>query len=395
MLNRLKALVVDTDADSALDVSEALTAAGLEVYSVDSLGTEPLVLAGEVRPHVILMALDSLDDRSLQTMEELHVRYRWPILAYSAEGTTELAQRALRAGARDLLVRPLTAAAVEESVETALSREELRNLGGTLDAEGHRTRGTVITIAGAKGGIGKSTLAVNLAIPLRQLTGDHVALVDSDAQFGDIAGMLGMQVEHGIADLARRGAEHVSAEIEQYLHSHSSGVDVLAATGRPDDWRALNVDEAGAITRELADSYDFVVVDTPGTMSEMMAAAVYEASLVLLVTNRDVASVKDAVTALRLFDHWAVPRENVRLIINDNNHTSIVSAKEVASSTGMEVTAEFRYESRVMRSIEHPEPVMVSDPNGRFARSTRRLAEQLTGVGSGSRRRLLPSLARV
>ena len=232
MLNSLKTLIVDESEESILDASEALASAGLEVHAVNSFAMEALVSASEVRPHIIMVALDEPLERPLSIMEELHLRHRTPIIGYTSEGTTELARRAIRAGARDLLLRPLTVASVEEAISTALSREELRTVGGALTADGHHTRGTVITIAGAKGGIGKSTLAVNLAIALRQVTGEHVALVDGDAQFGDIGSMLGLRVEHSIADLGRRGVEHIPAEIDHYLQSHRSGVDVLAAAGR-------------------------------------------------------------------------------------------------------------------------------------------------------------------
>ena len=384
MPSSLKSLIVDTDDDSLIDVAQAVNGAGLTVYPVRSYGREALVSADEVRPHVVMLALDEPLERSMQTLAELRFRHGVPVIAYTSDGTADLAMTAMRAGARDILVRPLTVEAVHEAVHTALAREELRQVGSSGAANGHRARGTVVTVAGAKGGTGKSTIAINLAIALRQVTGESVALVDSDAQFGDIASMLGLDAERSVADLARLGAEHTAYEIDAHLLRHRSGVDVLPAAGDPDDWRAVRAENVTAIMRVLAESYEFVVVDTPGTMSESMAAAVQEASLVLLVTNRDVASVKDSVTALRLFDHWSIPRERVRLVVNDNADTGFVPSSEIAAATGMEIAAEFSYQPSVLRSVREPDPILDADPKGGFARSALQLAERLSGVTASS-----------
>ena len=395
MPSSLKSLIVDTDDDSLIDVAQAANDAGLTVYPVRSYGREALVSADEVRPHVVMLALDEPLERSMQTLADLRFRHGVPVIAYTSDGTSDLAKTAMRAGARDILVRPLTVEAVHEAVHTALAREELRQVGGSGAANGHGARGTIVTVAGAKGGTGKSTIAVNLAIALRQVTGESVALLDSDAQFGDVASMLGLDVERSVADLARLGAENAAREIDSHLQRHRSGIDVLPAVGDPDDWRAVAAEHVTAIMRVLAESYEFVVVDTPGTMSEPMAAAVQEASLVLMVTNRDVASVKDSVTTLCLFDHWSIPRERVRLVVNDNAVAGFVSSSEIAAATEMEIAAEFSYQPSVLRSAGEPDPVLEADPRGRFARSARQLAERVSGVTASSRPTILGLLPTV
>src|SRR5439155_902526 len=81
------------------------------------------------------------------------------------------------------------------AVHTVLAQEEQRQLARWVEQSANNARGTVITVAGAKGGIGKTTLSTNLALALRSITGQEVALVDGDAQFGDVGVMLAIDVE--------------------------------------------------------------------------------------------------------------------------------------------------------------------------------------------------------
>src|SRR5690606_2572668 len=159
--------------------------------------------------------------------------------------------------------------------------------------------------AGAKGGIGKSTLTTNLAIAIREITGQEVALVDGDAQFGDVSVMLDLDATHSVADLARNEPEITRETVLPYLNRHNSGINVLLATSEPDDWRALQPQHIASIARALAETHEFVLFDTPGTMNEVVASSLNEASMILLVTSLDVSSVKDTRTAMRILDAWA------------------------------------------------------------------------------------------
>ena len=238
----------------------------------------------------------------------------------------------------------------------------------------------MLTVAGAKGGIGKTTIAINLATALRQVTQQEVAIVDGDAQFGDVAVMLDLDISRSIADLARDEAGIDRSTLERYLTRHNSGVDVLAATAEPDDWRALQPEHVTAIATGLAETHEYVLFDTPGTMNELVAASLNEAAVVLLVTSLDVSSVKDTKTALRMLGSWAFPLDRVRLVVNDNNRAAAVSADDVARATGMEVAHVIPYDQNVGLSIQTGVPIVTAQPKSKFSRAMIELAEVISGV---------------
>ena len=385
MARNLSALIVDSNLDSRLDVSRAVQSVGLDIVGEANHGTEATVMAADSGPNVVMLALEQPAARGLATLDSLQqLMPDMPIIAYSSSGDVDLVRQAMRGGARDFLQKPLSAETLREAVHTVLAQEEQRQLARWGEHTEATARGTVVTVAGAKGGIGKSTLSTNLAIALRQVTGHEVVLVDSDAQFGDVSVMLDLDVERSVADLARDEVEISRATVLPYLHTHPTGINVLMTAGEPDDWRALLPEHIAAIARSLAEMHEFVVFDTPGTMNDVVAASLNEAGIVLLVTSLDVSSVKDTRTALRILDAWGFSRERVRLVINDNTRAAAVTAADVANATGMEVTMHMEYDARVGLGVQTGVPIVQSQPRSKYARTVVDLATTISGVGPAS-----------
>ena len=165
-------------------------------------GMEAITLAKETDPQVIVAALEEPIARSLQTIESVaDVLPTVPIIAYSTIGDPNTIRRAMQIGIKDYLVMPLKEEDLSRSIFTVLAQEERRQqrLTGEVEAQAF---GTVLTIFGAKGGIGKTTIATNVAAALVQKTGQSVVLVDLDTRFGDVAILMDIPADRSIADLA-------------------------------------------------------------------------------------------------------------------------------------------------------------------------------------------------
>jgi pilus assembly protein CpaE len=380
----LSALVIDPNLDSRLEVVKLLDAIGLDVAGESAYGAEATYLATDRQPSIVLMAIEDPPMRGLSTAEALQQRLPdTPLLVYSSSPAPSLMRQVMRVGARDFLEKPLAARELRAAVHSVLAQEEQRQLGRWAEQSAHTARGTVITVAGAKGGIGKSTLAANLAVALRQVTEQDVAIVDGDAQFGDIGMMLALDVGPSVADLARDEAEITRESIEPYLVRHASGIHALIAASEPDDWRALRSEHVSSIAEALSQSHEWVVLDTPGTMNGVVAASLNEAAMVLLMSSLDVSSIKDTKTALRILESWALSPERIRLIINDNTRAAAVTPEDVERATGMETTLMLMHDAQVGLSVQTGIPIVLANPRSRYARDVVGLAECVAGVAEG------------
>lgn len=388
----LTALVVDPNPDSRLDTLAAARAAQLHVIGEAAYGAEATFLAADRSPSVILLALEEPPMRGLATLEALQRQApETPVIVYSSVADPRFLREAMRAGARDFLAKPLRGSDLEDAAST-LTRRLASGPDRGIEASSVAGTGTIITVAGAKGGIGKSTLAANLSLALRELTEQEVALLDADVQFGDVGVMLDMEPspEQCVAYLARDEVQVTRQVVANCLLKHSSGVDLLGVFPEPEDWRAVRPEQLARIARALTETHEYVVLDTPGTINELVATALMEADIVLLVTSLEMSSIKDTKTATRILGSLGVESGRVRLVINDSTQASSVTPQDVAEATGVQIAATVPHDRRMGRSVQRGVPVLQDDPSGAFSRAVKDLAGAIAGVTAqtSSRRRL-------
>ena len=383
-------IIIDPNPNSRLDTAEAVLRASLELRGECGYGTEATVLAVRQRPDIALLAIEDPPARAVATLQALQrLAPGTVVISYSSLGDLAMMRQAMRYGARDYLVRPVQPDALAEAVASALHHEsrrrEAQTSGGSDEAPS--ARGTIVTIHSPKGGVGKTTISANLALALRQLTEQEVVLVDADAQFGDVALMLDMEVTRGIGVLARNEYDLTPPVIEQYLDQHATGLAVLGTAADPEDWRAVTAENLPTILNSLAEKFEFVLVDTPGAVNAVVESALTSSDLIVLVTSRDVSSVKDARAIISILDTWGIPRERVRLVINDSTNAPLVTAAEAERTIGIPATTTLPYDRQVDVALQTGAPVVLQTQRSRFAEGMFDLAKLISGVSAQPRKR--------
>jgi pilus assembly protein CpaE len=271
-------------------------------------------------------------------------------------------RQAMRAGVRECLTAPLDEAAILHVLEEA----------GGLNNVVSPSRGLVIVVMASKGGVGKTTVAVNLAIALKKLQAARVALVDGDLYFGDVATAMNIRPERTIYEMSQA----LSAEIaERFLHRHESGVEVLAAPQRT----AL----AGGIPAELFRDalsvlqglYDLIVVDASASSFDAMLAALEVADLAVVLTTLDVVCLKDTSQLHEMLSQLRFPAQNLLLVGNRVNERSSLSRRDAEKALGMKFAALVPADDKVIASTNSGVPLIMSDPANPFAQQIRALAK--------------------
>ncbi|KAA0236904.1 response regulator, partial [bacterium] len=268
-------IVVDPDRESAGEVQKMLNMLGLSVIASTGYGVEAFTLAFQLKPDIVLMRIEEPLVRPVQTLGRLTDGLPdLPVIVYSTEANIRLMRQSMVSGASDYLQEPLSKDELESSIMRVLERKEREAMRRRGELEDPVPQGTIITIFGAKGGIGKTTIASNLAVALATEAHQTVALVDMDTRFGDVAITMDIPVERSIADLARNLDSVDRNTLRDYLVRHESGVYILPAPTRPSDWRNLHAQHIRDVVDVLAQTHDFVILDTPGTFNEIVAAAI-------------------------------------------------------------------------------------------------------------------------
>jgi pilus assembly protein CpaE len=387
------ALVVDQDIQARFEMKQIVRASGLTVVADAGYGMEAISSAQEHNPDVIVVGANEPMERSIQTVESLIALLPdTPVIVYSDSREIDTVRKSMLAGARDFLQRPVRPDALRDSVLKAMEAEENRRLRKAGQAPGAATRGTIVTVFGAKGGIGKSTLSTNLGVALARQDHASVAIIDLDNGFGDVIGMLDIKPERTLVDLIRDIEKVDRDDLRKYLTRHElSGLDVLAGPSVL-EWRSISPDDVRRVLELLARCYDTVVIDTSGTLNDFSELAVEVATMMLWITTTEFASVRDSIEAMRALKSLSYSDERIRVIVNAITGDDLVRTTAVQEALQREIFWSIPYDKKVRQGTHLGQPIVIRAPQSAAARSYVDLATAISGGRVDQGRKVFGSL---
>ena len=373
--------IIDQDLNGRSDVNKTLAVSGFTVVGEAGYGIEAVTLAKKSNPDVIVIAVEEPEIRALQTIEALSdMLPSTAIIGYSTIRDPEAMRKAMLAGVSDFLAAPVKDEDLANSIYTVLAQQERKRQRIAGEDDEPVAAGSVITVFGAKGGIGKTTIATNVATSLVQKTNQSAVLIDLDTRFGDVGILMDIPVERSIADLAVEEDSITSEMVQDCLYEHNSGVHILPAPVRPTDWRNVHAGHIEKIVSTLTQSYDYVVLDTPGTFNDIVARALELASSLVLVATVDMASLKDTLLAIDMLRSWNFPQEKIKLVINATNEATNVKPNEVKRMLGREVFWTIPYDLNISTATQLGMPVVLAKPQSKASESIIEMSFALSGV---------------
>jgi len=293
-----------------------------------------------------------------------HVQHNAPevsVVVFADALTSDQLTSALRAGVRDILPAEFSADQLTDAIDRAQSlSRQIRSRAAAPDTEhaGGGDDSEIITVFSSKGGVGKSFLATNLGVLLAQRTGEDVALVDLDLQFGDLAIMLQLFPARTMYDAAQN-LTHLDADaLNGYLAAHRSGVKLLAAPFEPGLAETIPAESVQRILRMLKQRFRYIVVDCPASFNEHVVAALDESDCCALVTSMDVPSIKNLKLALQTMDLLGFAREKIRLVLNRADTEVGLRVQEVEKTLGTSVDIQIPSGREVPLSINRGLPLV-------------------------------------
>jgi pilus assembly protein CpaE len=374
------ALIVDSDIQARYEAKQVVKASGLTLAGECGFGMEAVTSANTFKPDVVLIGVGEPMERPLQTVESLQsLLPDTPIIVYSDSKEIETIRKAMMSGARDFLSRPIKPETLRVSVTTALEAEEKKKLRQMGQLPGAATAGTIVTVFGAKGGIGKSTISTNLSVALALMERSSVCVVDLDNGFGDIAGMLDVKPERTLFDMVRDLDMIEREDISRYVVRHElSDLDILAGPTVL-EWRKISPDHVRRVVEFLAKNYDTVVLDTSGMLNELAELAVEIATIVLWVTTTEFASVKDSLEAMRALKLLTYSQERVRIVMHANSPDDGVRPSVVQDALQRDVFWNIPYDKKVRQTTHLGQPIVITAPQTIAAKSLMDLATVIAG----------------
>lgn len=289
---------------------------------------------------------------------------------------------AIRAG-----VREVVAIAEPAAVDDACARSlQLSHQLGAAVPGAEPTQARIVTVFAGKGGVGKSTVATNLAATLADGGRRRVLLIDLDLQFGDIGILLQLVPEHGFADAIAMAGRLDTEALRSLITPYRPGMDVLLAPAGPAEGDHVSRDLVREVLAVARSAYDFIVVDTAPYVSDQLLTALDVTDWFVLVVTPDLPTLKNVRLALEMFDLLDYPRERRLMLLNRADSEVGLSVADIEKAVGSAMSVLMPSSRDVPMSVNRGVPLSIDKPGHPVSQAIRRLADRCAG-GAGADRR--------
>ncbi len=391
--NKFRVLIVDDVAETRENVRKLLQfESDVEVVGVAGTGREAIDISQEVEPDVILMDINMPDMDGIAATEAIRRKNSYvQVVILSVQGDPNYLRRAMQAGASDFLTKPPTGDELITAIRRAgtMAHQEKARGGASAAAVTSSglpsvpsissSQGKVIVIYSPKGGVGCTTLAVNLGIALHN-DETRTVIVDGSLQYGDVALFINEQGKNTILDLTSI-ADDLDPEIvgDVMVKHEASGVHVLAAPSRPEQAESVSGGDFLKTLQYLRRLYAYVVVDTSSLLNDVVLSAIDESDIIVLVATQDIPSIKSTQLFLNLLvTNLGADQERVVFAINRYDKRNGITPEKIGSNLKIDIAATIVLDERVIpRSVNRGTPFILESNAKVASRGILSLAESV------------------
>ena len=403
MADTIRVLIVDDIPETRDHLTKLLGfESDIDVVGSAASGGEAITLATSLTPDVVLMDINMPDMDGIAATELLaRAVPTASVVMMSVQGEADYLRRSMLAGAREFLVKPFSSDELTASIRQVYSREREKvsfmaaaapaatapaatgTTSGAPKGSGDGEPGIVVAVFSPKGGVGRTTVADNLAVAAATELGKKVVLIDGSFQFGDVGVLLNLNPKNkSIADLVPEleQAGNDVESIDTFVINHSAGIRVLLAPPSPEMAELITPSGIRRIIETLRKTHDLVVVDCTAFFNDTTLAILDSADTILTMLSLEITSIKNMRLFLEVADQLGYEAGKVRLVLNRADSALGIRVADVEHSIGRKVDDTIVSDGRsVVYALNRGVPFFLSNREAQVSQDILRLAKAVTG----------------
>lgn len=240
----------------------------------------------------------------------------------------------------------------------------------------------VIAVISPKGGLGKTTIATNLAVGLARVARDSVVLIDADVQFGDVATVLGLSPAHTLPDMVNGLAPRDTMVLKTFLTAHPAGFYVVGGADSPADGDLVTGDQLTHLIRQLADIFRYVIIDTTPGLGEHALAAIEQATDAVVLCSMGVPNLRALRKELAVLASIGLMPPSRHIVLNLADRTSGLNRHDVEETIGARVDVMIPRSRAVPLSTNRGVPILEESPRDPASKALRELVTRVSGAAA-------------
>ena len=387
---KIKVMLVSKMTSTLSEMRQMIADEDLSVVAESPGGSTALDNIENNSPDILIMSLGKSDLDVLNLAERvIQFRPKTFVIFLAEKLDVDILQQAMAVGAHNVIEFPKSQKEFSDYIKTVYNNETAR-VNALSDKQRITWSSRVITVFGSKGGLGKTTLAVNLAVKLAE---KHmkVALVDLDLQFGDVHIFMDLEPKDTIAELIQDVYMPNIDSVRTYMMVHSSGVHVLCAPKSPEYADVISSERVQSLLSLLRSYYDFVIIDTAPNFNDVSLAAIEASTTVLFVTGLDISILKNSKLSMSILNSLQ-QKEKVRVVINRAAEINTITIADVQRIIDAPILAKIPSDyMTAVSALNRGVPFVQGAPSSKLSQSINEMADVLiTGAENYDLQKLPP-----
>jgi len=377
----MRVLLIDDEQFYFKLIRKTLKEAEYELEYAQS-GSEGLAKIPAFNPDLLIVDLKLPEMDGFQVLERLRRDSKFshlPVIVITAQHELSEKLKAFELGADDYLVKPFQPEELVARMGILARRGKALQLAQQQETK-TKAPGALITVHSLRGGLGCSSIIVNLGLAFYKLWSKPTLLVDGVLTAGQVALMLDARPTATWENLV--GVEIASideAVVDEMMCSHKSGVRYIASPRYPIAADTFSHDALKLFVDGLRDSNDFTLVDTSHDFSDMTIHMLSMSSTILLMMAPEMASLRTTMSALEIYDRLSIPLEKVKIVLNNNSSSPAIKQVQLEKVLKRNFDFVLPYEAgEVNRALNFGQPFILSNPDLSICLNLEKMAYALT-----------------
>lgn len=340
-------------------------------------------------PDLILMDERLGGEDTLDLVDELALKLpEAPVLAMLGTDDSTRAQQFLLAGARAFLVKPFTQVNLLSAIRRVEELEARRRVADPATEQRQPDRAgplQILTVYSPRGGVGSSTIAINLAVALNEKLDARVLLMEGKMSFGHLGLMLNTRPQNTIADLLPHAGALDDELVDEVVSKHSTGIHLLLSSPDLNVSQGVRPNDLFGVIQAVSRSFDIIVIDAGSHLDDNAVTLMDAADRVLLITTPDLAALHDTSRFIQLARSLGFHSNKLLAVLNRVGIRGGIKVKEIESALHQSLFARISEgDAKVMRSLNRGVPLVYSASRSPVTKDIYALAERLSAMRRGA-----------
>jgi len=371
-MEKIKVMIIGNNDNRIYEIKSLLGSDKLAFIGFSKQDESVLEKAISIKPHVIIIQFDDEYNDAIDLAEKIYIKIPGCAVIFLCDRfDVSMLEKVMLAGVRKVLQFPIDIETLTENIELAhyMERSRLENADSSAS---NNMQSRIITVFGAKGGIGKTTITVNLAVALAKM-GKKVAIIDADLQFGDVNVYFDIDPKDTISELSQGNDAGDIDAIKRMMALHFSGVSVVCAPKSPEYAEYVTTKNIETMINTMRPFYDYILIDTAPMFSDITMVAIENSNLVLLVSVPDISTLRNTKITLNILDSLQ-QKEKTELVINRLTK-GLISLKDMQRvlNEPLKNTIAFDFKTAIS-SHNKGVPIVLDAPKSEIGKDLRKLA---------------------